>query len=58
MKISFATVRREGKVRLTLVPTDDMPADMLTKALNDATFEKHRRRVMNLKARKDSVTDH
>ena len=30
-----------------LIPTDEMYADMLTKALDDKTFHKHRRTVMN-----------
>lgn len=39
-----------GKVKLLLVPTVDMSADMLTKPLDDRTFHKHRREVMNLPA--------
>ena len=38
----------QGIVKLTLVPTAEMSADMLTKALDDKTFHKHRARVMNL----------
>ena len=37
-----------GIVKLVLVPTAEMHADMLTKALDTATFQKHRRRCMNL----------
>lgn len=40
-------LRREGKVRLVLVPTAEMYADMLTKPLDDATFRKHRDFIMN-----------
>ena len=40
-------LRREGKVRLVLVPTAEMSADMLTKPLDDATFRRHRDFVMN-----------
>jgi hypothetical protein len=36
-----------GKVKLKLIPTAEMSADMLTKALDDRTFLRHRRTVMN-----------
>jgi hypothetical protein len=35
-------------VKLVLVPTEDMCADMLTKPLDDKTFHKHRKECMNL----------
>ena len=35
-----------GIVRLSLVPTDDMEADLFTKPLPDKTFLKHRETVM------------
>ena len=37
-----------GIVKLVLVPTTEMHADMLTKALDTPTFVKHRKRTMNL----------
>ena len=40
---------RHGE-KFILVPTADMSADMLTKPLDDRTFHKHRREVMNLPA--------
>ena len=43
-------LRVQGVVKLTLVPTKDMDADMFTKSLDDATFERHRDSVMNLSA--------
>ena len=36
--------------KLTRVPTKEMEADMLTKPLDDATFERHRDTVMNTAA--------
>ena len=44
-ELQFARV-----VRLTLVPTDDMVADILTKPLPDATFLKHRATVFSARA--------
>ena len=41
-------LRVAGVVTLKLVPTKEMSADMLTKALDTETFTKHRRDVMNL----------
>ena len=38
----------QGLVRVNLIPTAEMHADMLTKALDDKTFHKHRKRCMNL----------
>jgi hypothetical protein len=35
-------LRREGIVKLVLVGTKDMDADILTKHVDDATFERHR----------------
>ena len=43
-------LRALGTVKLILVPTAEMSADMLTKPLDDRTFHKHRREVMNLPA--------
>ena len=37
-----------GMIKLDLVPTDEMEADMLTKALSDKVFHKHRKSVMNI----------
>ena len=34
-------------VTVGLVPTDEMEADLFTKALDDATFTRHRDTVMN-----------
>ena len=39
-------LKHTGKVRLVLVPTKEMAADMMTKALDDATFIRHRATVM------------
>ena len=36
-----------GIVKLILVPTADMKADMLTKPLDDKTFHRHRAACMN-----------
>ena len=38
----------QGLIRVNLIPTAEMHADMLTKALDDKTFHKHRKRCMNL----------
>ena len=43
-------LRHVGKVRLTLVPTAEMRADMLTKPLDDETFARHRDAMMNTSA--------
>ena len=43
-------LRHQGRIKLTLIPTKEMDADMLTKALDDATFKRHRDTVMNLRA--------
>jgi hypothetical protein len=45
-------LRREGAVKLVLIPTDEMEADMFTKALSDKVLHRHRRTVMNLGADK------
>ena len=47
-------LRATGVVKLVLVPTDDMVADLLTKPLPDSTFEKHRDTAMNARARSGS----
>ena len=39
-------LKHTGKVKLLLVPTKEMAADMMTKALDDATFIRHRATVM------------
>ena len=39
-------LRREGKVKMRQIPTDEMRADMLTKALDDHTFRRHRAACM------------
>ena len=41
-------LRATGVVRLELVRTDDMDADMFTKPLRDEVFARHRATVMNL----------
>ena len=43
-------MRAGGIVKLTLVPTDEMVADILTKPLQDAAFTKHRDNAMNAHA--------
>ena len=43
-------LRASGIVHLKLIPTKEMSADMLTKALDDETFHRHRASVMNLAA--------
>ena len=43
-------LRHQGRIKLTLIPTKEMDADVLTKALDDATFKRHRDTVMNLRA--------
>jgi hypothetical protein len=41
-------LKHQGIVKVNLIPTAEMPADMLTKALDDKTFHKHRKSIMNL----------
>ena len=48
--LKMRELRALGTVKLILVPTAEMSADMLTKPLDDRTFHKHRREVMNLPA--------
>ena len=43
-------LRREGIVKLVLVGTKDMDADIMTKHVDDATFERHRATILNLGA--------
>ena len=43
-------MRAGGIVKLALVPTDEMVADILTKPLQDAAFTKHRDNAMNAHA--------
>ena len=40
-------LRHRGIVKLALIGTKDMAADMLTKPLDDKSFQRHRRTVMN-----------
>ena len=40
-------LRVGGIVKLKLVPTKDMDADILTKAVDDATFARHRATILN-----------
>ena len=49
-------LQRNGKVKLILVPTADMRADMLTKPLDDETFRRHRDTVMNISASGQGIT--
>ena len=46
--LKMRELRANGTVRLVLVPTDEMCADMLTKPLDDKAFHKHRKECMNL----------
>ena len=39
----------DGVVKLIHVPTEEMVADLLTKPLPDAAFERHRKTAMNLR---------
>ena len=43
-------LRGAGVVTVSHIPTDDNPADLFTKILTRAVFEKHRAFVMNTKA--------
>ena len=43
-------LRIDGYVQMKLIPTKEMCADMLTKPLDDVTFQRHRATVMNLAA--------
>ena len=43
-------LRAQGVTKLVLVPTKEMSADMMTKVLDDDTFERHRDFIMNRKA--------
>ena len=42
-------LRNEKIVKLSLIPTDEMEADIFTKPLPDAVFEKHRDKIMNVR---------
>ena len=42
-------LRFAGKVKVELVPTKDNASDMLTKALDEYTFARHRDTIMNRK---------
>ena len=39
-----------GVVKLIYIETKNMSADILTKATDDATFQRHRATIMNLSA--------
>ena len=41
-------LQHQGIVKVNLIPTAEMPADLLTKALDDKTFHRHRKTIMNL----------
>lgn len=43
-------LHHDGTVKLVLILTAEMAADMMTKSMDDKTFERHRCEVMNLKA--------
>jgi hypothetical protein len=43
-------LQREGKVRVTHVPTDDNAADIFTKVLGNIAFAKHRATIYNVAA--------
>ena len=43
-------LQHSGVVKMQLIPTADMAADLLTKPLDDRTFERHRATIMNLHA--------
>ena len=45
-------LKHGGIVKLVLIPTKEMAADLLTKALPDADFIRHRDEIMNLGAAK------
>ena len=49
-------LRAAGIVKLSLIPTDEMEADILTKPLPDATFEKHRDKAMNTRVKRGLQT--
>ena len=40
-------LRGAGLVRVTLIPTDENEADIFTKPLDRAPFERHRDKIMN-----------
>ena len=40
-------LKRRGTVKLIHVRTAEMSADLLTKPLDDATFQRHRNTIMN-----------
>jgi hypothetical protein len=40
-------LKTEGSVKLALIPTAEMAADMMTKTLADKVFHRHRRTTMN-----------
>ena len=43
-------LRHRKIAKVTLIPTAENSADLLTKALDTATFKKHRAAIMNLRA--------
>lgn len=44
-------LNHDGKVRVSLIPTDANAADLFTKALGNVKFAEHRATVYNLSAR-------
>jgi hypothetical protein len=48
-------LRFNGTVKLVKVGTHDMVADMLTKPLSDADFQRHRNSIMNLPSETKAV---
>ena len=50
-------LQREGKVSVTLIPTDENTADIFTKVLDNATFARHRATLYNVAARVHEAND-
>ena len=48
--LKMRELRMAGKVKVILVPTAENAADILTKAVDNNTFERHRATIMNLHA--------
>ena len=49
-------MHHEGKVRVILVPTAENYSDLLTKALPNDVFAKHRHTIFNIAARPSTST--
>ena len=43
-------LQRKGTITVKFIPTKDNSADMLTKAMDNQTFARHRAEVLNLDA--------